>query len=331
LTLTVGEGALIQEAAKTCGKTVQVGTQQRSEYGWLFLKAVAIARSGRLGKKLRAVSSVGKAVSRSPNPAQPFGPFESREPPPELDWDMWLGQAPKVPFCPERLGWNFRWWFEYAGGQVTDWGVHHTDIAFWALAGKDGAAVEAEGTGKFMAVPRQQVCDFLLGKIPAKDVPAGFNVAQEFDVEIKLSTGNTIQLVSGPNELLIEGENGRIRVNRGFKAEGQLTGKPVEEIDADGKAKQEIEQLMVEIYGGPLPTHRRGHFQNFFDCVRSGRQPVANVPEHLRAVNACHMANIALLLGRKVRWDIEKQQFLDDADAQALTKRKQREEYRVTG
>ena len=127
-----------------------------------------------------------------------------------MNWDMWLGQAPEVPFCAERIGWNFRWWYEYSGGQVTDWGVHHTDIAFWALAGKDGQAVEAEPkSSKFMGVERQKVRDFLLGKVPAKDMPMAYNVACEFDVDIKLSTGNTIQLISGPNELLIEGECGQ--------------------------------------------------------------------------------------------------------------------------
>ena len=118
----------------------------------------------------------------------PFGPFHNERPPAELNWDMWLGQAPEVPFCPERIGWNFRWWFEYSGGQVTDWGVHHTDIAFWALAGKDGQAVEAEPKScKFMFVEREKVLDFLLGKIPAKDMPVAFNVADEFDVDIRSS------------------------------------------------------------------------------------------------------------------------------------------------
>jgi hypothetical protein len=180
-----------------------------------------------------------------------------------------------------------------------------------------------------MAVPREKVRDFLLGKIDAKDMPNGFNVAHEFDVDIRISNGNRIKLISGLNELLIEGDAGRLRVNRGADVLGRLTGKIVEQIDADPKARQEIEQLMVEIYGGPLPTHRRGHFQNFFDCVRSGKLPVANVPEHVRAVNACHMANLSLVLGRKVRWDTRQQQFLDDAEANALTRRKQRAEYKI--
>lgn len=325
LTLTFEEGDLVKAAVKKYGKVFQVGTQQRSDYKACFLKAVAIARSGRLGKNLTAISSVGKAASRAKDKNKPFGPFVSKPAPAILNWDLWLGQAPAVDYCDERIGWNFRWWFEYSGGQVTDWGVHHTDIAFWALAGKDGQAVSAEGTGKFMAVEREKVRDFLLGKVSPKQMPLAYNVAHEFDVDIKLSTGNTIKLVSGPNELVIEGENGKLRVNR-----GGLNGKPAEDVAADPKAQKEIEELMTEIYGGSLPVEPLAHMRNFFDCIASGKQPVANVPDHVRAVNACHMANMALLAGRKVQFDPVAGNFGSDAEANALMKRPRRAEYDIT-
>jgi len=325
LTLTIAEGQLVQAAVNKYGKVFQVGTQQRSEFDMRFLKAVAIAQSGRLGKNLEAVSSVGKAASRSQDKDLPFGPFKTSAVPEWLDWDLWLGPAPQVDFCTERIGWNFRWWFEYSGGQVTDWGVHHTDIAFWALAGQDGQAVEAEGKGEFMAVDREKVRDFLLGKVAAKDMPLGYNTAFSFDVDIRLSTGNKIKLISGENHLLISGELGRIRVNR-----DRLTGKPVEDIDADPKAKQEIEELMAKLYGGSLPSPNLGHMSNFFDCVRSGKQPVANVRDHVRAVNACHLANVALLTGRKVTFDPAKQQFIGDAEANTLISREKRSGYGIT-
>ncbi|MCL4190763.1 MAG: Gfo/Idh/MocA family oxidoreductase [Thermoguttaceae bacterium] len=324
LTLTMEEGVIVNQAVRKYGKVFQVGTQQRSEFNANFLKAVAIARSGRLGKQLTAISSVGKAASRSPDKDKPFGPFPTQDPPAELDWDLWLGPAPKVDFCNERIGWNFRWWFEYSGGQVTDWGVHHTDIAFWALSGEEGQAVEAVGTGEFMAVEREKVLAFLLGKIPPQEMPQAYNVAYSFDVDLTLSTGNVIKLVSGPNELLIEGERGRIRVNR-----GSLTGKPVEEVDADPKAKQEIAELMAKIYGGELPREPLAHMRNFFDCVKNGRPPVANVADHVRAVNACHLANIALVTGRKVTCDPKAGEFPGDAEATALMKRPRRAEYDI--
>jgi myo-inositol 2-dehydrogenase / D-chiro-inositol 1-dehydrogenase len=322
LTLTIEEGQLVQQAVQKYGKTFQVGTQQRTEFKRNFIKAVAIARSGRLGNKLEAVSSVGKSASRSPNKDKPFGPFEASAPPAGFDWDLWLGPAPKVDYCSQRVGWNFRWWFEYSGGQVTDWGVHHTDIAFWALAGDDGQAVEAVGTGDFMGVEREQSLNFLLGKTAPEKMPHAFNVAYTFDVDVTLSTGNKIKVVSGPNELIISGELGKIRVNR-----ERLTGKPVEDIDADPVAKKEIEDLMVKIYGGELPG---SHMANFFDSIRSGKPPVANVREHIRAVNATHLANIALLTNRTVKFDPQTQTFANDPEANQLTKRARRPGFEIT-
>jgi predicted dehydrogenase len=325
LTLTLDEGNLVCDAVKKYGKTFQVGTQQRSEYDLMFLKAVAIARSGRLGEKLQAVSSVGEAGSRSPDKDRPNGPFATTEPPQELDWNFWLGQAPTVDFCPERIGWNFRWWYEYSGGQVTDWGVHHTDIAFWALAGKDGQVVAANPIkSESGMVPREKSLAFLLGNIPAKEMPQAYNVVRSFDVDLTLSTGNVIKLISGDNELIIQGEKGKIRVNR-----GSLNGKPVQEVDADPKAKEEIEKLMAEIAGEPLDTFRQGHMANFFKCVRSGKLPVANVFDHVRAVNACHFANVALLTNRKVEWDVQAKKFKGDDEANALCSRKQRSPYAI--
>ncbi len=122
LTLTLEESKLIRQTAKEFKKVFQVGTQQRSEFGEAFLKAVAIARSGRLGDKLHAISSV--------NTADRGGPFEEKDPPKTLDWDFWLGQAPKVPFSPKRIGWDFRWWLASSGGQVTDWGRTITTSPF---------------------------------------------------------------------------------------------------------------------------------------------------------------------------------------------------------
>ncbi|MFC1597856.1 Gfo/Idh/MocA family protein, partial [Planctomycetota bacterium] len=139
LTLTIDEGKKICRVAKETGRVFQVGTQQRSEFGRVFLQAVALARSGRLGTKLHALSSVGTA--------ERGGPFKNQDPPSELDWDFWLGQAPKVPYCTQRCDYDFRWWLEYSGGQVTDWGVHHTDIALWALGVENTGPTEIEGVG----------------------------------------------------------------------------------------------------------------------------------------------------------------------------------------
>ena len=155
-------------------------------------------------------------------------------------------------------------------------------------------------------------------------MPQAFNVAHEFDVEIQLSTGNKIRLTSGPNELLISGELGRIRVSR-----ERLTGKPVEDIDADPKAKEEIEALMAKLYGGGLPSAELGHMRNFFDGIKKGSTTVANVDDHVRAVNACHLANIAILTDRKVVFDPKAYQFQKDDEANRLMHHARRSQYQI--
>ncbi len=311
LTLTIAESKLICQVVKKTGKVFQVGTQQRSEYDKRFLKAVAIARSGRLGDKLHALSSVGNARSG--------GPFEPQPVPDGLDWDFWLGRAPQVPYTEKRCVYEFRWWLEYSGGQVTDWGVHHTDIAIWALGGEQTGIISAQGTGEWPGLPKDiNLVEFLAGKVT---IPPYYNVAKSFDVDMELPNGNTIKLLSGPNELVIEGDKGKIRVNR-----GSLTGKPIEEINASQKDKQWLEEEVAKLYRG-MPIN--GHMANFFHCVKTRELPISDVHTHTKSVNACHMANLAMLLKRKVKWDPAKYRFIGDEEANALLSRPRREPYAI--
>ena len=311
LTLTIDESKILCKAVKASDRVFQVGTQQRSEFGNAFLEAVAIARSGRLGDKLTAKASIGGATSG--------GPFDNQEPPKELDFGFWLGQAPLVPFCPNRIGWNFRWWFDYSGGQVTDWGVHHTDIALWALDGQNTGPAEVEGKGEF-PLGRELMLDYLLGKKPVADLPNSYNVARSFEYKITLPNGNTINVTSeGNNDVLISGKKGHLAVNR-----GGIRGKFVEELKKDPGQKEWLDAEVAKLYHGkPLA----GHMANFFDCVKDRSQPISDVVTHCNSVNTCHMANIAMLLDHKVKWDAAKQEFVGDDDANRLTWRKQREKY----
>ncbi len=125
LTLTIDEGKLIGKVAKETKQVVQVGTQQRSDHNRVFLLAVALVRAGRIGKIRKVTAAIGGAPSG--------GPFPKEAPPAVLNWDMWLGQAPKVDYIRQRTHNDFRWWFEYSGGKMTDWGAHHVDIGQWAI------------------------------------------------------------------------------------------------------------------------------------------------------------------------------------------------------
>jgi myo-inositol 2-dehydrogenase / D-chiro-inositol 1-dehydrogenase len=294
LTLTVAEGQLACRVAKETGLVFQVGTQQRSEFDANFLKAVVLTRSGRLGDNLQALSSVGQG--------EQGGPFENSDPPEELDWDFWLGQAPRVPYCKPRCDYDFRWWLEYSGGQVTDWGVHHTDIACWALGLDDTGPYEIEGQGTFPQIEN------------------GYNVAVDFDCTMKFAGNKSIRLLSGTNELLISGDQGRIRVNR-----GGLTGKPVEDLTPEDDVW--IQEEIVKLCHGKQPGN---HMRNFFECVKEGGMPISDVWSHHRSVSVCHLANIAMRLGRKLNFDPDREDFIGDAEASAMLSRPQRPEYAVT-
>ncbi len=303
MSLTVDEGRQLCRVAEETGKVIQIGTQQRSEFGRIFLKAIAIARSGRLGDQLHALVSVGTG--------EVGGPFENSEAPAELDWDMWLGPTAAVPYCEKRCDYDFRWWLEYSGGQVTDWGVHHMDIALWALGLENTGPVAIEGTGNY------------------PDIPNGYNVAQNFDCNLTFADGQVCRLYSGTNELIISGDKGRIRVNR-----GGLTGAPVEALTPEDD--DWINEAIVELCHGKDPSGEDGndnragaHMHNFFDCIKDGGKTISDPWTHHRSVSACHLANIAMQLGRPLEFDPDAETFPHDEEATAMLRREQREDYSI--
>ena len=317
LSLTIREGQQVCKVAKETGMTFQVGTQQRSEFDQIFLKAIAISQSGMLGDKLHCLISVGGGESG--------GPFENKPCPEHLDWNMWLGQAPEVPYCPQRGDYDFRHWFEYAGGQVTDWGVHHGDIALMALGMGD--------SGPTSISPK--------GNIVIPQVENGYNVPVNFDVHYEFEGGHTARLFSGKNELIISGDKGKIRVNR-----GGLTGKPAEKLgvaqkignnewgtgetasDAarGGKGPQWLQDITNELCHDKTPGN---HMGNFVDCIKNGGTPISDVFTHHRSVSLCHLANISLRLGKTLKWDPQAEVFPADDEANAMISRKQREGFEI--
>ena len=316
LTLTIDEGKRICKVVEETGKVFQVGSQQRTEYKQMFLKAIALAQSGRLGDNLRAHVAIGGAPSG--------GPFDWTDPPEELDWDFWLGPAPQVGYCEERRK-IFRWFLEYSGGKMTDWGAHHIDIAQWALGCDKTGPVEIEGTCEFPElIPEHDPVAFFNGET---ELPNGFNAPTKFHIDLKFANGTLLSVndsytspdgeTSFGNGILIEGDKGRIFVNR-----GRLSGKPAEELsDAD---EQWLDEEVVRLYRGRKPG---GHMQNFFDCVKDRSLPISDVFTHHRTMTSCHLSNITLLLGRKLKWDPEKEEFLGDDQANALMSRRQRKPY----
>ena len=310
LTLTIDEGKKICRMVERTGRVFQVGTQQRSANKAMFLKAVVLARSGRLGKNLAAVCSIGSGPSG--------GPFETSDPPAHLDWDSWLGQAPLVDYTPQRCHGTFRWWLEYSGGKMTDWGAHHIDIAQWGLGYENSGPVEIEGPGELPNIPDDfDPVAFFNGDVKLAN---GFNTATKFSITHRYENDSKMVVQHGPdNGVWFEGELGRIFVNR-----SKLTGKPIEELS--GQDKEWLDREVVKLYKGRTPGN---HMGNFFESVKDRKQPISDVFTHHRTMTVCHLSNIALLLKRKLRWDPAKEDFIGDDQASRLRSRKQRKPYVV--
>lgn len=306
LTLTIEEGKLLRDAVNKTGRVFQVGTQQRSEMGNRFLFAVAMAHDGRIGQIRRVTCAIGGAPKG--------GPFSTAPVPKDLDWDMWLGQAPKVDYIPQRCHGTFRWWYEYSGGKMTDWGAHHVDIAQWAIGMQDTGPTLIEPVSVTHPVP------FKDGFPTADD---HFNTATQFNVRCEFPNG--VELVireSAPdlgfgNGIMFEGDGGRYFVNR-----GKLTGAPVEAL----KDRPLDDDLLRKLRNGkPLS----GHMENFFLCLEDRSKPVSDVETHHRALTTCHLANIAIRLGRALEWDPQTEQIVGDEKANAWQARQPREGFEI--
>ena len=298
LTLTIDEGKQIQKAVNETGRTVQVGTWQRSDHR--FRLAVEIVRAGRLGKLKRVTCTTGK------NPTG--GPFAPSTPPRHFNWNLWQGQTPSVPYIEERSHYTFRWWYEYSGGKMTDWGAHHIDIAQWAI---NSLPVEISGKG---TIPK---------------IENGYNVAIEFAADIRYANGTELVVRNeGRSGIMFEGDKGRIFVNRAV-----LAGKPVIELKDNPLPR---EKFTVYNHDNLTRPERAGkleaivnHMGNFFDCIGTRHTPISSIASQHRSVSTCHLANISMRLGRPLKWDPQKEQFIGDKAANGWLKREQRKGFEV--
>jgi myo-inositol 2-dehydrogenase/D-chiro-inositol 1-dehydrogenase len=300
-TLTIDEGKLMCKVVEETGAVVQVGTWQRSD--WKFRLAAELVQAGRIGKLREVTVVIDKNVVG--------GPFKTQDPPSHLNWDLWLGQAPKVPYTPERCHYTFRWWLEYAGGKMTDWGAHHMDIAQWAIGEQLSGPVVIESTSLF------------------PNVPNGYNVPIDFGARLTYANGVELVLLdNGKNGITFRGDDGSIFVSR-----SEVTGPAVDALEDDPLPREDY-----RMYAHDLPTSepRTGklaslvnHMENFFDCVRTRKPPISDVVSQHRSASICHLANISMELGRTLRWDPEYERFVYDSEANAKLAREQREGYEI--
>lgn len=316
LTLTIAEGKLIEKVVKETGRVFQVGTMQRTESDQRFLQAVALVKHGRIGTVQKVTCGINGMEA---SPVIPVAPVPS-----ELDWEIWLGPAPKVDYraLPEiRKGYGggvplfsnchyaFRNWHEYSGGKLTDWGAHHVDIACWALGATE------TGPSKVTPVEFKLPVAYKDGHPQVQDQ---YNAATSF--KIKVDMPNNVEMIitsEGDNGIMFEGTEGRFFVNR-----GKITGKPVEDL----KEKPLPSGAIEAIYGGQVSEN---HTANFTDAMKSRKQPISDVWSHNRMLEICHLSNIAMRLNRELKWDPVKREIIGDAQANTFLARENRKGYEI--
>lgn len=293
--LTVAEGRKMVEAAHRYDRVVQVGTQQRSNP--MFQQAVEIIQGGQLGE----ISFVRTWNVSNAYPDGIGTPPDS-EPPPGLDWDLWLGPAPRVAYNVNRFGvvlndegnytrWaSFRWFWDYAGGMMTDWGVHLLDIVQWAMAVDYPESISASG-GKLYLRDNRDTPDTLM---------ATFRYPS-FVCTYENRVCNGYPLEGRGYGILFYGTRGTLFVNRG-------------ELEVMPESGSDLQPMQLEQSGGGHAAHMR----NFIDCVQARTQPICDIETGHRSSSVAMLGNIAYRAGRRIDWDGPRERILGDDYAASL-------------
>jgi predicted dehydrogenase len=275
------EGRAMVNAARQKKRVVQIGTQQRS--GKHFQEAVKYVQSGRLGHIFMCRTWITNGT-----PPEGAGNPPDGEPPPGVDYDLWLGPAPKRPFNRNRFHYNFRWFWDYGNGLCNDWGVHLNDIILWAMRVSAPLSVSAVGG-------REEIKD-------NSDTPDTLDVYYEYPGFTHVYTvrrGRTLYGFHGTTHgMEFQGSNGTLTLDRGgwtvTPAGPQLTA------EKHGRSEQHF-----------------AHVQNFLHCLRNRNEKTASDIEAMhRATTTCHLANISYKVQRRVYWDPEKERCYRGYDAE---------------
>jgi len=299
LTLTVAEGRKMVQAARKHHRVFQVGSQQRSMVPNRL--GCELVRNGKLGKIKKVIGYNYPSPWNCALPAKPV--------PDGLDWDMWSGPVEPVAFHPDLFapranpGWmSFR---PYSGGEVTGWGSHGIDQIQWALDMDESGPVEIWTDGSPFDPPTYE-------KPEAKD--RGNRICSVPRVNFRYANGIVVELSHGKNCFggIFVGEDAKIEILR-----DRLKSNPPE------LAKTPVDSLPIRLYKSD------NHMQNWLDCIKTRKRPVADVETGHRSATVCHLCNIARWLNRRLRWDPEKEMFPGDAEANAYLDRPRRKGYEL--
>ncbi len=284
LAKSIGEGRAMLNAVQRNGSVVQMGTQWRS--GDHYREAIEFVHSGRLGR-IRQVRAWAYLDWVGGIGSPPDGP-----PPAGVDYDMWLGPAPKRPFNPNRFHFNFRWFWDYAGGLMTDWGVHLLNICLWGMGPEWPDRVVSYG-GKLVIDDNTETPDTqtTLYKFP------GYNLI--FEHQLKSGLGPN----GRPHGMQFTGMNGTLTIDQGGW-----------EVVPEPKKKD----LMPPIKKPAGRDARPAHVRNFLDCVKSREAPVENLELGHFVSAVAHLGNIAFRSGSEITWDAGKETIQGPPEAKTL-------------
>jgi predicted dehydrogenase len=293
LSLTIKEGRLMSDAVKRAGVTFQTGSQQRSMIH--FRKGLELVKNGFIGK----VHTIKVGLPGGHPDYSKHGEEKKETPVPEgLDYNLWLGPAPEAYYCPARLHVNWRWILAYSGGQITDWGAHHIDIAQWAMDKTKTGPVKFTNL-KGLYPPRKEL----------------YNTAGDYNWECNYDCGLKLQIGTAQRGgVTFYGEDGKwVHTNR-----GRLEANPKELL------REKITDGMVRVF------ESNNHVQNFVDCVFSGEEPIAPIEDAHRTISIAHVANIGMMLEREtLDWDPAKEDFVDDRAASKHLSRPYRDPWKL--
>ncbi len=302
LSLTVAEGRRMVEAARRNRRVVQTGSQQRS--GAHYAQAVKLVQDGGIGEVHRIRAGYQRNIYPGLKPTEMANGIS-----PELDWDMWLGPALKREFDPFRCIYNFRWFWDYSGGQMTNWGAHHLDIARWLL--NADAPNEVSGSGGRYALT------------DGGETPDVQEVLYQFPKVVVSWTSSEIA-EGKPFTLDIFGTKGLLTLTRGgFQVAPEMKA------PAGSREKQPLMEPLASKGSDLASTLNPAHARNFLDCVKSRQRPNADVEEGHRTAVMCHLGNISMRLGRSIRWDAVAEQAIGDPEANHMLSRPYRAPWKL--
>ncbi len=288
LSLTIREGQAMVNAINRYGVVWQTGSWQRSRAN--FHRGAELVRNGRIGHVHTVEVGLPTGKGIEPQPVMPI--------PDGFDYNFWLGPAPEAPYTEKRCHWDFRWIFDYSGGQLTDWAAHHCDIANWGMGTESTGPVSVKGKGEF----------------PAEGL---WNTAINYTLECKFAPGASPVAPDGFTMM----------VSNGFPMGCRWKGSEGELFVDRGDVIQANPASVLDSVIGPDEVHlykSDDHAQNFFDGVRSRKPCVAPIHAAHRAISIAHLGNIAMRLEREVAWDPATETFVNDPEATRFLERAMR-------